>query len=90
MGSFMVQAEIGDYDPQEHNNTDYLKDIEFAPNQTPELIEKVRELHKTHKWVMGLAAKVHYTAGIETLDACDAWLKRVKFEINIRVKQFLT
>lgn len=48
LGSYLVQSEIGDYDIQEHGTT-YLKDFEFAPNQTPELIEKVMDLHKTHK-----------------------------------------
>lgn len=50
LGSYLVQSEIGDYDPEEHGRT-YLKDFKFAPNQTPELIEKVMDLHKTHKLV---------------------------------------
>lgn len=52
LGSYLVQSEIGDYDPEEHGRT-YLKDFKFAPNQTPELVEKVMDLHKTHKFVSG-------------------------------------
>lgn len=50
LGSYLVQSEVGDYDPDEHGRT-YLKDFKFAPNQTPELVEKVMDLHKTHKLV---------------------------------------
>lgn len=49
LGSYLVQSEMGDYDPKEMPNRDYLKDFKIAPNQTPELEEKVMDLHKTHK-----------------------------------------
>lgn len=50
LGSYTVQAEIGDYDPQEDGpGDDYLKAFDFAPQQTPELSQKIHELHKTHK-----------------------------------------
>lgn len=50
LGSYLVQSELGDYDP-DHMSKDYLKEFRFAPNQTPELEEKVAELHRTHKYV---------------------------------------
>jgi len=50
LGSYLVQSELGDYDIDEHkNNTNYLKEFKFAPNQSHELEEKVMELHRTHK-----------------------------------------
>lgn len=49
LGSYLVQSELGDYDPDDHLN-DYVADFRFAPNQTLELEEKVMELHKTHKY----------------------------------------
>ncbi|CAG5127324.1 unnamed protein product, partial [Candidula unifasciata] len=50
LGSYNVQADIGEYDPAVHGNAyDYIKDMAFAPNQTPELLEKIAELHKLHK-----------------------------------------
>lgn len=50
LGSYTVQAEIGDYDPQEDGPGDgYLKAFDFAPQQTDELSKKIHELHKTHK-----------------------------------------
>lgn len=50
LGSFLVQSEKGDYDPEGHGDS-YLREFKFAPNQTPELEMKVIELHKTHKFV---------------------------------------
>ncbi|GFN97339.1 protein 4.1 homolog [Plakobranchus ocellatus] len=50
LGSYNVQAIIGEYDPSEHGHSfDHIKDMAFAPNQTPELLEKIAELHKHHK-----------------------------------------
>lgn len=49
LGSYMVQAEVGDYDAKEHAGTSYLSEFTFAPNQNAELEEKVVDLHKTHK-----------------------------------------
>lgn len=48
LGSYLVQSELGDYDPEEHNRN-YLGEFKFAPNQTSELEDKVMELHRTHK-----------------------------------------
>ncbi|XP_007422091.1 band 4.1-like protein 2 isoform X3 [Python bivittatus] len=48
LGSYTLQAELGDYDPEEHDSG-YIREFQFAPNQTKELEEKVVELHKTHR-----------------------------------------
>uniref|UniRef100_A0A8C1IV05 Erythrocyte membrane protein band 4.1 like 2 n=1 Tax=Cyprinus carpio TaxID=7962 RepID=A0A8C1IV05_CYPCA len=48
LGSYTLQAELGDHDPEEHR-LDYISDFQFAPNQTKELEEKVVELHKSHR-----------------------------------------
>lgn len=48
LGSYLVQSEMGDYDPDTMGRT-YLKDFKFAPNQTQDLEDKVIELHRTHK-----------------------------------------
>jgi erythrocyte membrane protein band 4.1 len=55
LGSYTLQAELGDYDPEEQGSID-LSDFQFAPNQTKELEEKVAELHKTHRSVDLLVA----------------------------------
>ncbi|XP_014811140.1 PREDICTED: band 4.1-like protein 2 isoform X1 [Calidris pugnax] len=48
LGSYTLQAELGDHDPEEHRG-DYISQFQFAPNQTQEMEEKVAELHKTHR-----------------------------------------
>ncbi|XP_051954059.1 protein 4.1-like isoform X3 [Xyrauchen texanus] len=48
LGSYALQAELGDYDPEEHR-LDYISDFQFASNQTKDLEEKVVELHKSHR-----------------------------------------
>ncbi|XP_017933446.1 band 4.1-like protein 2 isoform X6 [Manacus vitellinus] len=48
LGSYTLQAELGDHDPEEHLS-DYISEFQFAPNQTQEMEEKVAELHKTHR-----------------------------------------
>ncbi|XP_063166126.1 band 4.1-like protein 2 isoform X5 [Candoia aspera] len=48
LGSYTLQAELGDYDPEEHDSG-YIREFQFAPNQTKELEEKVVELHETHR-----------------------------------------
>uniref|UniRef100_A0A1A8Q9K4 Erythrocyte membrane protein band 4.1-like 1 n=1 Tax=Nothobranchius rachovii TaxID=451742 RepID=A0A1A8Q9K4_9TELE len=39
LGSYAVQAELGDFDPEEHG-PDYVSEFHFAPNQTRELEER--------------------------------------------------
>ena len=43
-----MQSELGDYDPIEHGPTiDYLRDFDFAPSQSDDLLEKTMEIHRT-------------------------------------------
>lgn len=57
LGSYTVQSELGDYDPEELGS-DYLSELRLAPNQTKELEEKVMELHKSYKLVSTLFQKL--------------------------------
>lgn len=66
LGSYLVQSELGDYDPEEHGNN-YLSEFRFAPNQTPELEEKVVELHKQHKGQTPAEAELHYLENAKKL-----------------------
>uniref|UniRef100_A0A0C9RCK9 Moesin/ezrin/radixin homolog 1 n=1 Tax=Fopius arisanus TaxID=64838 RepID=A0A0C9RCK9_9HYME len=68
LGSYLVQSEVGDYDPEEHGeNGLYLKDFKFAPNQTPELIQKVVDLHRTHRGQTPAEAELHYLENAKKL-----------------------
>ena len=48
LGAYLVQSELGDYDSSEHGTSiDYLRDFDFAPCQSDDLLEKILEIHKT-------------------------------------------
>ncbi|CAG7731848.1 unnamed protein product [Allacma fusca] len=66
LGSYLVQSELGDYDPAEHRQ-DYLREFRFAPQQTPELEAKVMELHKTHKGQTPAEAELNYLENAKKL-----------------------
>lgn len=67
LGSYLVQSELGDYDPNEHRDRSYLKEFKFAPNQSPELEDKVLDLHKTHKGQTPAEAELHYLENAKKL-----------------------
>uniref|UniRef100_A0A1B6ILH4 Moesin/ezrin/radixin homolog 1 n=1 Tax=Homalodisca liturata TaxID=320908 RepID=A0A1B6ILH4_9HEMI len=68
LGSYLVQSELGDYDPEDNkNSSDYLKEFRFAPNQSVELEEKVMELHRTHKGQTPAEAELHYLENAKKL-----------------------
>ncbi|KAH8415807.1 hypothetical protein KR222_001184 [Zaprionus bogoriensis] len=67
LGSYLVQSEMGDYDPKEMPTRLYLKDFKIAPNQTQELEEKVMDLHKTHKGQSPAEAEMHYLENAKKL-----------------------
>lgn len=52
LGSYTAQAELGDYIEEEHGlSYDYLKELQFAPVQDEELLRRIHEQHKRHKFV---------------------------------------
>ncbi|XP_063854387.1 band 4.1-like protein 1 isoform X2 [Scylla paramamosain] len=67
LGSYLVQAEVGDFDSSMHGSTDYLAEFTFAPQQSQQLLEKVRELHKTHKGQTPAEAELHYLENAKKL-----------------------
>ncbi|XP_065257007.1 band 4.1-like protein 2 [Emys orbicularis] len=66
LGSYTLQAELGDYDSEEHNNH-YISEFQFAPNQTKEMEEKVVELHKTHRGLTPAQADSHFLENAKRL-----------------------
>ncbi|XP_035025329.1 band 4.1-like protein 3b isoform X20 [Hippoglossus stenolepis] len=66
LGSYAVQSELGDYDPEELGS-DYISELRFAPNQTKELEEKVMELHKSYKGVTPGEAEIHFLENAKKL-----------------------
>ncbi|XP_037538306.1 band 4.1-like protein 3b [Nematolebias whitei] len=66
LGSYTVQSELGDYDPEEMGS-DYISELRLAPNQTKELEEKVMELHKTYKGMTPAEAEMHFLENAKKL-----------------------
>ncbi|XP_013886649.1 protein 4.1 isoform X12 [Austrofundulus limnaeus] len=66
LGSYTVQSELGDYDPEEMGS-DYISELRLAPNQTKELEEKVMELHKTYKGMTPAVAEMHFLENAKKL-----------------------
>ncbi|XP_060939770.1 band 4.1-like protein 3b [Limanda limanda] len=66
LGSYAVQSELGDYDPEELGS-DYISELRFAPNQTKELEEKVMELHKSYKGMTPGEAEIHFLENAKKL-----------------------
>lgn len=61
LGSFIVQADLGDWEPEEHGEgIGYIRDIPFAPDQSVELLEKIAELHKDRKGMTPEEAELQY------------------------------
>ncbi|XP_042362724.1 protein 4.1 isoform X2 [Plectropomus leopardus] len=48
LGSYALQSELGEYDPEVHGE-DYAKDMKMAQGQTKELEDKMIELHRTYR-----------------------------------------
>ncbi|CAD5111921.1 DgyrCDS1181 [Dimorphilus gyrociliatus] len=68
LGSYIVQAELGDYDPAEHGHDfSYLKDMKFAPQQTEDLLIKISELHKQHRGQKPDQSELHYLENAKKL-----------------------
>ncbi|KAJ8259743.1 hypothetical protein GJAV_G00172910 [Gymnothorax javanicus] len=66
LGSYAVQAELGDYDHDEHGS-DYVSDFRFAPNQTRELEERVMELHRNYRGMTPAEAEINFLENAKKL-----------------------
>ncbi|KAJ8385901.1 hypothetical protein AAFF_G00178630 [Aldrovandia affinis] len=66
LGSYSLQAELGDHDSDEHR-LDYISDFQFAPSQTKEMEEKVVELHKTHRGLSPAQADTQFLENAKKL-----------------------
>ena len=52
LGSYVAQAELGDYNEHDHEpKFDYLRELKFAPTQNAELLYRIHEQHKRHKYI---------------------------------------
>ncbi|XP_073930877.1 band 4.1-like protein 2 isoform X15 [Castor canadensis] len=85
LGSYTLQAELGDYDPEEQGSID-LSDFQFAPNQTKELEEKVAELHKTHRGLSPAQADSQFLENAKRLSMYGVDLHHAKDSEGVDIK----
>ncbi|XP_054598597.1 band 4.1-like protein 3b isoform X12 [Nothobranchius furzeri] len=84
LGSYTVQSELGDYDPEEMSS-EYVSELRFAPNQTKELEEKVVELHKTYKGMTPAEAELHFLENAKKLSMYGVDLHHAKDSEGVEI-----
>ncbi|XP_036020047.1 protein 4.1 isoform X34 [Mus musculus] len=77
LGSYTIQSELGDYDPELHG-MDYVSDFKLAPNQTKELEEKVMELHKSYRSMTPAQADLEFLENAKKLSMYGVDLHKAK------------
>ncbi|XP_008993298.4 band 4.1-like protein 2 isoform X1 [Callithrix jacchus] len=85
LGSYTLQAELGDYDSEEHGSID-LSEFQFAPTQTKELEEKVAELHKTHRGLSPAQADSQFLENAKRLSMYGVDLHHAKDSEGVDIK----
>ncbi|NP_001391748.1 band 4.1-like protein 2 isoform 15 [Mus musculus] len=85
LGSYTLQAEHGDYDPEEYDSID-LGDFQFAPAHTKELEEKVSELHKTHRGLSPAQADSQFLENAKRLSMYGVDLHHAKDSEGVDIK----
>ncbi|XP_028938758.1 band 4.1-like protein 2 isoform X17 [Ornithorhynchus anatinus] len=85
LGSYTLQAELGDYDPEEHSS-DYISEFQFAPGQTKEMEEKVVELHKTHRGLTPAQADTQFLENAKRLSMYGVDLHHAKDSEAVDIK----
>ncbi|XP_057355890.1 protein 4.1 isoform X17 [Manis pentadactyla] len=77
LGSYTIQSELGDYDPELHG-TDSISDFKLAPNQTKELEEKVMELYKSYRSMTPAQADLEFLENAKKLSMYGVDLHKAK------------
>ncbi|XP_075940018.1 band 4.1-like protein 2 isoform X3 [Anarhichas minor] len=67
LGSYTLQAEFGDHEPEQPRPLDNVGQLTFAPNQNKEMEEKVLELHKSHRGMTPAQADVQFLENAKKL-----------------------
>uniref|UniRef100_A0A673HAJ0 Band 4.1-like protein 3 n=1 Tax=Sinocyclocheilus rhinocerous TaxID=307959 RepID=A0A673HAJ0_9TELE len=84
LGSYSVQSELGDYDPDEYGS-DYVSEFRFAPHQTKEMEEKIMDLHKNYKGMTPAEAEMHFLENVKKLSMYGVDLHHAKDSEGVEI-----
>uniref|UniRef100_A0A8C1VEM2 Erythrocyte membrane protein band 4.1-like 3a n=1 Tax=Cyprinus carpio TaxID=7962 RepID=A0A8C1VEM2_CYPCA len=84
LGSYTVQSELGDHDPDEYGS-DYVSEFRFAPHQTKEMEEKIMDLHKNYKGMTPAEAEMHFLENVKKLSMYGVDLHHAKDSEGVEI-----
>jgi len=82
LGAYIVQSELGDYDPRRHS-LGYVSEFRFLSNQTLELETRISELHKSLVGQLPSVAELNYLDKVKWLEMYGVDLHPVLGEDNV-------
>ncbi|XP_077074386.1 band 4.1-like protein 3a isoform X9 [Siphateles boraxobius] len=84
LGSYTVQSELGDHDPDEYGY-EYVSEFRFAPHQTKEMEEKIMDLHKNYKGMTPAEAEMHFLENVKKLSMYGVDLHHAKDSEGVEI-----
>ncbi|RZC27686.1 FERM C, and/or PDZ domain containing protein, partial [Asbolus verrucosus] len=89
LASYTVQAELGDYQPEEHG-PNYLSSLQLIPGQSEDMERKISELHKLHKGQSPAEAEFNFLDHAKRIDMYGVELHRAKDNTNREIQLGVT
>ncbi|XP_071493680.1 tyrosine-protein phosphatase non-receptor type 4-like isoform X6 [Diadema antillarum] len=84
LASYLVQAELGDYDPQDHPEG-YLSRFQFVPFQTQEFTDTVHHLHKANFGQLPADAEFNFLNTVKNLELYGVDLHHARDQLGTEI-----
>ncbi|XP_044253783.1 tyrosine-protein phosphatase non-receptor type 4 [Tribolium madens] len=89
LASYTVQAELGDYQPEEHG-PNYLSTMQLIPGQCEEMERKIAELHKLHKGQSPAQAEFNFLDHAKRIEMYGVELHKTRDNTNREIQLGVT